>query len=56
VTEVDAAQHNQSVRYVLEHLPFDGEPIESTVKDTARVMPVPPSQAREVVQPVSATF
>ncbi|OQB40736.1 MAG: hypothetical protein BWY06_01065 [Candidatus Latescibacteria bacterium ADurb.Bin168] len=56
VTEIDAAQHNQSVRYVLEHLPFDGEPIESTAKDTARVMPVSPSQAREVVQPVSATF
>lgn len=56
VAETDAAQNDQSVRYVLEHLPFDGEPIESTARDTARVIPVTPSQRVDAVQPVSATF
>jgi anti-sigma factor RsiW len=56
VAESESALEGQSVRYVLEHLPLDGEPIESTGKDTARVIPVLPPQAATAVQPVSATF
>jgi len=56
VAESESALEGQSVRYVLEHLPLDGEPIESTGKDTARVIPVLSPQAATAVQPVSATF
>lgn len=56
LTESESGLHGQSVRYVLEHLPLDGEPIESTGKDTVRVLPMLPPQAATAVQPVSATF
>lgn len=50
----ESAKQGQSVRYVLEHLPVEGNLIESTAKDTVSRTPAP--AAPTGAQPVSASF
>jgi len=54
VARTDSLKREKSVRYVLEHLPLEGDLIESTAHDTASLAtpPTTPSGA----QPVSASF
>jgi anti-sigma factor RsiW len=51
----DSAKQAQSVRYVLEHLPRDGAPIETTAKDSIS-QPVASPPPTPEAQPVSANF
>lgn len=54
IARADSAKHERSVRYVLEHLPLEGDLIESTAHDTASVVATP--TAPTGAQPVSASF
>ena len=54
VGHADSVRQTKSVRYVLEHLPLEGDLIETTAKDTASLTTTP--AAPTGAQPVSASF